>query len=184
MSIKTKKILSIVALVLCIAGFAITTTTAFLISRAGPVENVFTIGDIRLSLTETTGESYQLIPGKVVDKNPTVTVHGGSEDCWLFVKVTKSKDFDEYIEYEIADGWTHLGGYEGVYYRSIIRSASGDVFSILKDDRMSVVDTLTEEKMTAIATLPKITFEAYAVQSHSIDTASEAWVEILKEVIE
>ena len=111
-------------------------------------------------------------------------VAGGSEDCWLFVKVTVSDRFGDYIDYEIADGWTHLGGFDGVYYRRVIRSAGGDVFSILRDDRMTVTDTLTEEKMTAITTVPTITFSAYAVQMHSIDTAGEAWIEILKEGIE
>ena len=184
MSLKAKKIVLIIALALSVATFAVATTTAYLISLAGPVDNVFTIGNIDLTLTETTGESYQLIPGKIIKKDPTVRVAGGSEDCWLFVKVTKTSRFDDYITSEIEDGWTHLGGFDGVYYRHVTKSAGGSEFGILKDNSMTVVDTLTEEKMTAITEMPKITFKAYAVQSHSVDTANDAWHEILKEGME
>ena len=177
---KRKLKIALIAL-LCTVLFYIGTTVAYLFSVAGPVENVFTIGDIKLSLTETTGESYQLIPGKVISKNPKVTVEGGSEDCWLFIKVTKTEYFDDYIESEIEPGWTRLGGYDGVYYRNVVKSAGGSDFHILKNDSITVKDNLTEEKMSGITALPKITFKAYAIPSHSIETAVDAWKQILKE---
>jgi hypothetical protein len=142
---------------------------------------MFTIGNIKLSLVETTGESYQLIPGKEITKNPKVIVEGGSEDCWLFIKVSKTPHFDEYISCKIDSGWTHLGGYEGIYYRSVVKSYSGDEFRIIENDTITVKENLTEEKMHGITEHPKITFNAYAIQSHSIDTASEAWQFILQE---
>lgn len=184
MSLKAKRIVTIIALALSIAAFTVATTTAYLISLAGPVDNAFTIGNIDLTLSETTGESYRLIPGKIINKDPTVRVAGGSEDCWLFIKVTKTSSFDDYITSVMEDGWTHLGGFDGVYYRHVTKSAGGSEFGILKNNSMTVVDTLTEEKMTAITETPKITFKAYAVQSHGIETANDAWHEILKEGIE
>ena len=182
MAKKKNKLILVMALcaVLVTAG----TTVAFLSSVAGPVENIFTIGDIELSLSETTGESYRLIPGSVIDKDPVVTVSSGSEDCWLFIKVTKTQGFDDYIVCEVDSDWTHLGGYDGVYYRSVMKSVTDDRFRILKDDVITVKDTLTEEKMTAIAVTPKITFKAYAIQSHGIDSPNDAWHQILEEVTE
>lgn len=184
MSLTTKKIIAIVAAVLCVAAIAVSATVALLTSLAGPVDNTFTIGNVKISLTETTGASYDLIPGSVIAKDPKVTVEGGSEDCWLFIKVSKTEYFDDYLEYAIADGWTHLGGYDGVYYRSVVKSASGNEYYILKDNAITVSSGLTEEKMSALTAAPKITFNAYAVQRHSIDEPNEAWYEILKEGIE
>ena len=179
-----KKIIAVLSIVLCIAAFAVTTTLALLMSLAGPVESDFTIGNVKISLQETTGGSYDLIPGSVIEKNPTVTVMGGSEDCWLFVKVTKTEYFDDYLACEMAEGWTHLGGFNGVYYRSVEKSESDTVFGVLKDNSVTVSDTLTEEKMSAIDVSPKITFKAYAVQRYSIEEAYDAWQQILKEGME
>ena len=156
-------------------------TVAYLTATAGPIENNFTIGNIDIRLTETTGNSYQLIPGKTIAKDPKVTVLSGSEACWLFVKITKTTDFDEYMSYEVADGWTHLGGYGDVYYRQVAAAEQNLDFSILKDNVMVVRDTLTEEKMSAITEKPTISFTAYAVQSHTVDDVMDAWFLILEE---
>ena len=178
------KLLIIIAALLCAVTAVAGVTVALLTSVAGPVENVFTIGNITISLTETTGDSYQLIPGKTVEKNPKVLVKGGSEDCWLFIKVTKSQGFDDYVTSVIDSDWTHLGGYDGVYYRKVIRSGADQEFSILDGDAITVREDLTEEKMSAILVFPKINFEAYAIQCHGIESAYDAWQQILTEVNE
>ena len=156
-------------------------TTALLTSTSGPLENTFTIGKVDIALTETTGGSYQLIPGKEIAKDPKVTVAGESEDCWLFIKVSKTEYFDEYIEYEIDDGWTELGGFDGVYYRQIIKSAGGTTVGILKDNTVTVKDTVTREIMGDLSEPPVITFKAYAVQSFSVESAREAWILVIEE---
>ena len=179
-----KKLKLILIMVVCAVLVTAGTTVAFLSSVAGPVENVFTIGDIDLTLSETTGSSYKLIPGLVIKKDPLVKVGGGSEDCWLFIKVTKTQNFDDYISCSIDADWTRLGGYDGVYYRSVVKSPGGDQFRVLTDDVITVNDNLTEEKMSAITVDPKITFKAYAIQSHSIDSPNDAWRQILEEVTE
>ena len=178
--IKRNIALSAIATVFWILAL-VSTTTALLTASSGPLENTFTIGKVEISLTETTGGIYQLIPGKEITKDPIVTVAGESEDCWLFIKVSKTEYFDEYIEYEISDGWTLLGGFDGIYYREVIKSVGGAQFGILKNNVVTVKDTLTEEKMTAITPPPVMTFKAYAVQSHSIETAYDAWMLILEE---
>ena len=179
-----RKLILISAIILCVACTAVGTTVALLTSLAQPVENTFTVGNIKLSLVETTGESYQMIPGKTVDKNPYVKVIGGSEDCWLFIKVDKTQYFDDYFDYGIDSGWTRLDGYSGVYFRSVTKSETDTEFRILQDDVITVRDTLTEEKMSGITVNPKISFKAYAIQSYGVESAGDAWLKILQEVTE
>lgn len=178
--IKSNVLLSTIVIVVVILALA-GVTTALLTASSGPLENTFTIGEVEIALTETTGADYQLIPGKEIAKNPKVTVAGESEDCWLFIKVSKTQYFDDYIEYTIDDGWTRLGGFDGVYYREVIESVGGTTVGILKNNVVTVKDNLTEEKMSAITAPPVMTFKAYAVQSHSIGTAYDAWMLILEE---
>ena len=176
-----KKLWMAALAILCTLTVAVGATVAYLSSVSKPVENVFTIGQIKLALTETTGDVYQMVPGKAVSKNPKVTVEGGNEDCWLFVKVQKTQGFDDYFVYEMAEGWTVLGGFEGIYYREVVASPISSEFPILQNDTVTVKDDLTEEKMSAVVGLPTINFTAYAVQSYSIDTARDAWGLILQE---
>lgn len=164
-----------------IASICVGTTVALLTAVSGPVENVFTIGNIDLELAETTGNSYKMIPGHSIKKDPTVTVKTGSEDCWLFIKIDKTEGFDNYFSYQLEDGWTHLGGFDGVYYRSVVNVKTNVSFNILKDNSITVRDDLTEEKMSAITSQPQIVFAAYAVQSYTVETAAEAWIIALGE---
>ena len=176
-----RQMLIISILTTCIMLACISTTTAVLTSIAKPVENSFTIGKINLELTETTGQSYQLIPGKTVDKNPKVTVFAGSESCWLFIKVYKTANFDDYLTYEIAEGWNILDGQDGVYYRSVDASQITVEHNVLANDQIIVKDDLTEEKMSAITSAPSISFYAYGIQSYNVETALDAWNLITEE---
>ena len=179
-----RKVTLIFVIMLSVACATVATTLAYLTTMSQPLNNTFTVGNIKLSLVETTGESYQMIPGTEVAKNPHVKVIGGSEDCWLFIKVEKTERFDDYLLYEIDPEWTRLDGYSGVYYRSVPRSKTDTEFRILQGDTITVSDTLTEEKMTGITETPRISFKAYAIQSYSIESAGDAWLKILQEVKE
>lgn len=156
-------------------------TLAVLSAISGPVTAIFVIGDIDLVLEETTGTDYKLLPGTKVTKDPRVTVKGGSTDCWLFVKLTKTGDAVGYLDYAVADGWTSLDGYDGVYYRSVSDVTEDTSFSVIKDDTVAVKDTITKETLQAITNRPKLTVSAYAVQSYGVDTALSAWNIILTE---
>ena len=176
------KMLIAIACVLLIITVSVGATVALLTHITEPVENTFTFGDVKLSLSETTGDGYQLIPGKRITKDPKVTVHADSEDCWLFIEIKESSDFDNYLTYSVADGWTHLGGHDGIYYRTVTRTPLDLEYEILKDNTVTVRDTLTAEKMSGISQPPTLSVQAYAVQTHSIDTALDAWLQILEEV--
>lgn len=104
----SKSLALVLACVLLVGG-VIGGTVAWLTADGGSVTNTFTESDIDITLSETKPENMTapMVPGWKIDKNPKVTVEDGSEDCWLFVKITESTspDLDAYISYAIAAGW-------------------------------------------------------------------------------
>ena len=188
-----KKAILLSLAVLLVFGAVVGGTMAWLVTRTEPVRNTFTYGDIDIDLEEDdTGDGdqdpntneYEMVPGAEIDKNPVVTVEADSVDSWLFVKLEKSANFDDFMTYTIADGWTALEGYEGVYYRQTTRSANDQEFHVLKDDKVYVKDNVTKEMLNALddsdpANYPTLTITAYAVQKEGFDTAAAAWAQVL-----
>lgn len=170
-----KKVLSIVAVVLVLCC-AIGGTLAWLTAQTNPVVNTFTVGDINIELTETT-TNYKMVPGNTIEKDPKVTVKANSEACWLFVKVEKSSNFDNFMTYEMADGWTALPGVAGVYYREVAATTTATELSVLKDNSVLVKDSVTKADLNALTrdTFPTLTFTAYAVQKDNVADAATAW---------
>lgn len=170
-----KKVLSIVAVVLVLCC-AIGGTLAWLTDKTASVKNTFTVGDINIELTETT-TNYKMVPGNTISKDPKVTVKANSEACWLFVKVEKSANFDSFMTYDMADGWTELPSVTGVYYREVAATTAATDFSVLKGDSVSVKDTVTKAYLNALTqnTFPTLTFTAYAVQKDNVADAATAW---------
>lgn len=158
-------------------------TVAWLITKTDSVTNTFTYGDINITLGETTGTEYEMVPGKSITKDPKVTVLADSEDCWLFVKLEKSGNpaaFDDFMEYQMEAGWTMLDGVDGVYYREVAKSESEQSFEVIKDNTITVKGEVTKEMLNNLGTTyPTLTVTAYAVQRDddidAIDTAAEAW---------
>jgi len=170
-----KKHLALIIAAALLLVMGISSTVAYLISRSDALENTFTVGDVSITLNETTGSTYTMAPGVTLYKDPIVTVKALSESCWLFVKVEKTANFDRFCTYEIQEGWISLSENEGIYYQKIERSTVDKSFSILRNNRVTVKDTLTEEELNAVTDNPTLKFTAYAVQSEGIATAHEAW---------
>ena len=173
-----KKVISIVAVVLVLCC-AIGGTLAWLTAQTAPVVNTFTVGDINIELTETT-TNYKMVPGNTITKDPKVTVKANSEACWLFVKVEKSSNFDSFMTYEMANGWTQGDGTKipaNVFYREVAATTAATDFSVLKGDSVSVMNTVTKADLNALtqSTFPTLTFTAYAVQKDNVATAADAW---------
>ena len=166
-----------IALVLCCA---VGGTLAWLSDKTDSVVNTFTVGDINITLTESDDLDLKMVPGKTITKDPKVTVKSGSEACWLFVKVEKSANFDAFMTYEMADGWTALTGEEGVYYREATANAADTSFDVLKGNQVAVKETVTKEQLQAVKTdnQPTLTFTAYAVQKDNIADAAAAWEKV------
>lgn len=152
--------MAVVLLIGCVAGG----TLAWLTSTPSAVTNTFTTSDINITLTET-DRTYKMIPGWTIDKDPKVTVTKGSEKCYVFIEVTEENSFSNYMTYDITTDWTKLQ--DGVYYCEVDASKAADdvVIGILKDDKVSVKNTVTKSDMTTAASAqPTLTFKAYAIQ--------------------
>ena len=178
-----KLVVAMLAVTLLI-GCAIGGTVAWLTAKTDPVVNTFTYGDINITLAETTGSSYKIIPGVDITKDPKVTVNANSEACWLFVKVEEKGTFvADKVTYSIADGWTKLTGVTGVdnvYYREVGAVTANTDFAVLKGNKVTVSAELTKAEVNTITVenQPTLTFTAYAVQKDGIDTAADAWAKV------
>lgn len=181
MSIKIAALIAAIVLVIgCTAGG----TVAWLVSKPDPIVNVFTVGNINAELTETKTE-FKIVPGVVIAKDPVATVEANSEDCYLFVQLTEENwpAFTETdkttrkVKYEIAGGWKELKSENGVYvyYREVTKSDTDQTFQVLKDNKVTVSNTLTKENADAITGDPKLTVAVYAVQKEGMGSAAEAW---------
>ena len=179
-----KAFTAMLALTLVLAAYwAVGGTAAWLAAKSEPIASTFTFGDINITLTETDPQEQptKIIPGVDIPKDLKVTVQANSVDCWLFVKVVETGTFvPDKVTYSIADGWTKGNGAipEGVYYREVKGVTADSVFSVLKDDKITVSETLTKADIRDITDEPTLTFTAYAVQKEGINTAAEAWTRI------
>ena len=175
-SVSSRAFIALLALVLvisCVAGG----TVAWLVAKTEPVVNTFTYGNIDIALAESTGTSYKIIPGTDIEKDPKVTVKGGSEACWLFVKVEQTGTFvANKVTYAIDKDWTALPEVDGVYYREVAAVTADTDFNVLEGNKITVSADLTKAEVDAItADEVSLTFTAYAVQKAGINTAADAW---------
>lgn len=204
-------VVTVVLLAACLVGG----TVAWLMAKTTPVVNTFTYGDINVELEESgmvlgdDQENYEnefkMVPGGELEKDPTVIVKLGSEAAWLFVKVEeaggdvtvgeKTYTFDDFLTYEIAEGWQPLTDenglpIEGVYFRETEPvldegEESEDLkLPVIKDNKVTVSEEVTKEMLNALDTdvaegeeakYPTLTITAYAVQKDNIPSALEAW---------
>jgi len=208
----------IIAIALCAAlavGGVVAGSLAWL-TDSEAVENTFTVGNVDIDLTETNHDdngqntsdpnknSYKMIPGIEIDKDPKVTVVKDSEACYLFVKVEETnptntnKTLKDYLSYTVntgdvgekddvvTGGWTALDTekYPGVYYRVVNAETAkaGEDYYVLTDNKVTVNTSVTKADMDALeedgATLPKLTFTAYAIQKEGFADAKLAWAKV------
>lgn len=184
--------MAVVLLIGCVAGG----TLAWLTSTTPEVTNTFTTSDINIELKETKTD-FKMIPGYTIEKDPKVTVKGGSEACWLFVKIEEGNNLGYYIEYAVDDGWKPLDAddYPGVYYRQVEASADDQTFGVIGynktetefvSDKVLVKGTVTKGDMEKIIKgtdeKPTLTFQAAAVQYNDSNSthfeAADAYAKI------
>jgi len=156
-------------------------TFAYIVASSHDVINTFTVGNVEISLNESTTNEFPLIPGATYTKDPTVTVKAESLDCYLFIKVTPTADLHLYVDYKIDEGWTAVAGEAGVYYRKVFTAKSDSSFRILKDDTITIYENLDEETLSLIKINPTLKFKAYAIQSDIINSPESAWNAIIAE---
>lgn len=187
----TKKALLLALCAVLLVVSTVFATLAYLTSTTEVVTNTFTVGDIVITLDETDvdvygkkdGETrvlkndYKLIPGHNYTKDPTIHVEAGSEECYLFVKVTDEiaaiQDANTVATQMDGNKWLPLSGEEGVYYlKDTINASKSD-----KDIDVPVFADFTIKGDAEVAGYDgkTITVQAYAVQKDGFDTAAKAW---------
>ena len=181
--IATKTMFMILAVVL-IVGISVGGTLAWLTDTTGPVTNTFTTSDIDITLAESKDLKLKMVPGFDITKDPKVTVKSGSEDCYLFVKLEKSTNFDKFMTYEIAGGWKELTAGSGIYYREVSAITTDVSFDVLANNSVTVKDTVTKADMNSLTegTRPTLTVTAYASQLYKSAgekfTPAVAWANV------
>lgn len=177
------------ALVCAIGG-----TLAFLVADTEPVTNTFTYGEISISLWENvldengdvTGtkdydgiEYGKIVPGDVVNKNPTVTVTERSEACYVYVLI--DNQLGEAASYNIADKWTEVGTRDTkiLYRYSDVVDATASAKDLAVFTTLTFENTLTKDEVAALKDM-NVVISAYAHQSKHVnegdaDTEAIAW---------
>ena len=151
-------------------------TFAYLKGETDPITNSFRTNQVQVSLEETTGNEYNIIPGTTQRKDPKVTVNN-TVDAYVFVEVADATE--GLVRYAIADGWIPLDGVPNVYYRLV--SAAQDVkeFSVLANDEVRYSKALENHDMTdgsgSLKRDINLTFNAVAIQAEPFADAKEAY---------
>ena len=166
---KKKITVAVVALVLVLCC-AMGGTLAWLVAKTDPVVNTFTYGDINIGLSESDDLDLKMIPGNSIKKDPVVTVKEGSEACWLFVEVKESENFDAFMTYAIAEGWTLYNTTTSgsniktdnttadtyVIYREVVKTTKDELFYVLagkegyQNGYVTVNDEVTKDMLNAL----------------------------------
>lgn len=192
----SKSLALVLACVLLVGG-VIGGTLAWLTADGDSVTNTFTESDIDIKLEETkpVDKTAPMVPGWTIEKDPKVTVEDGSEDCWLFVKITETTnpDLDAYIAYEIADkydattnpdGWQTIQADDingvTVIGRKVYKDDTTKAFAILGAgeyiDPMDADDTTDDFKITwgdnQVCVKPSVTEQMMEAISTSKPTLS------------
>lgn len=200
---RTKKTVSMKAVILLMAvvllvGCTIGGSWAWLMTKTASVENTFVAGDIgTLTLAETwntdtdndnENDSWSkiIVPGEDISKNPTVTFEEYNVAAYVFLKVEADgwvvTGNDTTYEYSIStsgtkemfwtlEGWKKLE--DGVYYQEVAANAGKQTWTIIKDNTITVADSITKDTIANYA--KDITFTAYAIQQDGFETVAKAW---------
>ena len=87
-----KKIIALCLIVALAATAVIGGTLAYFTDTTEAKVNEFTVGNVKIDLTEPAWKGdATLMPGVVYDKNPTITVDEKSQDAYVFLKLEMNK---------------------------------------------------------------------------------------------
>ena len=208
---KARKILVSLAALALVAAISIGGTIAYLTST-DKVENTFTVGKVNIVLDEAKANTdgtlvegakrvqaneYHLLPGHTYNKDPMVTVKGGSEDCYVKMTVTftNAKELDAIFASEGgADMTSIFKGYSDAnwiaknitkdetantrtyefWYKEPVGAPTADVALDALFDFITVPGDITQEQLETIEDMT-ITVNAYAIQADGSTDATDAW---------
>lgn len=186
-----KKVLVTLLAAVLLVGCTIGGTLAWLSASTDQVENTFTVGEIKITLTETfntkSSDSLssndkwvgKIVPGGKESKDPKITVQAGSEKCYVYALVENNMKIDNDIvvvpNIDTAK-WIVVAtnGNKTLYrYATIVDASSDDVPCQVFTEVSYDGEKITE---TNIATLAQytITVDAFAHQYDNISGFSVA----------
>lgn len=209
MKTRSKALLLTLCAVLLVAA-TIFGTMAYLTST-DTVTNTFTVGKVNIKLDEAKANSdgtlvegadrvkaneYKLLPGHTYNKDPMVTVLGGSESSYVKMTVTFSMA-DELDAIFAPDGanltsifngydaanWTYKGNTKDAaantrtyefWYKEAVAAPTADVALDALFDSITVPGEITNEQLATIEGMI-ITVNAYAIQADGFADAAAAW---------
>lgn len=200
------KVMSLVLAFVLVIGASVAGTLAWLTAQSKTVTNTFTsaelFGDngsftlweheaedndgdgvyILDSSAEVTSNSYNILPGVNIPKNPTVDVEGLEEHAYLYIKVTSTLPTG--LSYSIdSANWTALSdSYPGVYVYSGSNAESNIVKATNAAPKTFTATILTDDQIVVASDYSgtsddiKLSFDAYMVQATGNgDSAAAAW---------
>lgn len=180
-----KKIVSI-ALAAALAATAIVGSSLAYFTDTEEKTNTFTVGNVDIELTEPNWDANinkDLIPGKTIPKDPTITVEADSETAYTFMKVEVSEDFANLMKaYADATGKTNPKDVVAAWFTTetspkvmemnleeryvilgvLSPKAAGE--SVTYFDEVKIPAEVTQEMIKADGTY-EITVTAYAIQA-------------------
>lgn len=209
MKARSKALLLALCAVLLVAA-TIFGTMAYLTST-DTVTNTFTVGKVNIKLDEAKANpdgslvanadrvkanEYKLLPGHTYNKDPMVTVLGGSESSYVKMTVTFSKadELDAIFAPDGADMLKIFNGYDAAnwiakgntkdatantrtyefWYKEAVAAPTADVALDALFDSITVPGEITNEQLATIEGMI-ITVNAYAIQADGFADAAAAW---------
>lgn len=185
-----KKAVLLLLVVVLLIGCTIGGTVAYLMTKTSTVTNTFVAGNIgNLALTENTGESYIVVPGKEIEKDPVITFSGNNVPAYVFLEIDATgwtvTGSDTTYTYTIGtgekemkwtlEGWKAVPNNPGVYYQEVDANTNLNA-SIISGNKISVGSAITKDDLGAnSAYLKNLTFTAYAIQKDTFADAAAAW---------
>ncbi len=192
---KTSKALLLGLCAVLLVTASVLGTIAYLTST-DEVVNTFTVGNVAITMDETDvddstpeadrdkANSYKLLPGHTYTKDPTIHVAGGSEDCYLFVKVeneiTAIEGATTIADQMTANNWTVVNAEQGIYVYGATDDPTvvdADVTSNVKVFENFTINGTVDNATLADYNEKTVTVTAYAIQADGFEgeTAAEIW---------
>ncbi len=167
-------------MLLIISLVTVAPTLSLLSASSDPVVNYFSGGDIALKLDEApvdiSGKAidgdrvqenrYKYMAGAVLDKDPTVTILQGSEDCYVYVCIENQLPSNLFAINVDEESWilvASAGDYCVYRYATVVEYSDSDQVLNPVFTTVTVSTALTPEDVTELGTRT-ITVTAFAVQ--------------------
>ena len=131
---------------------------------------------VTVTLHEVEGNFTHVIPGQVLNFDPTVTVNA-SVDAFAFVQID---DAIGILGSSALDGWTALNGVDNVYYRLVSASDAAQTFPIFTNGQIKVNMALSP---SVASSDQSIGIQAYAIQAHWLNDTEDSTPTVAWEIL-